>query len=364
MESLVRQNLVSTFEFYKGKRVLVTGHNGFKGSWLSKILTMAGASVVGLSLKNKENEILFSSAKLDEEVEQLLGDIRDKRHVEGVINKYNFDVVFHLAAQPLVRESYEDPAYTYETNVIGTLNLLEAIRKNPKNVKSIVNVTTDKVYLNREWEWGYRENEALNGYDPYSNSKSCSDILTQSYFKCFFKPQGISVSVARAGNVIGGGDRSKDRIIPDCVRNSANNQIIHVRNPYSTRPYQHVLEPLYAYMLLAYKQTIEPVAGEYNVGPEERDCVTTGELVSIFCEEWPGAKWEHVGDKNAPHEANFLKLDSSHIKNKLAWTPRWHINDAIKKTVEWERAFCNNPATVSSVMEKQINEFFELNSLS
>ncbi len=266
------------------------------------------------------------------------------------------EIVFHLAAQPIVRTSYEDPVYTYETNVMGTVNILECVRKS-NTVKSFLNVTTDKVYKNNEWEWGYREDEYLDGYDPYSNSKSCSELVTHSYKNSFFssKDSKVRISTARAGNVIGGGDFAKDRIVPDCIRAVQNSQKIGVRNPYSIRPFQHVLEPLFAYLMIAKCQyEDENYAGYYNVGPNEEDCITTGELVTLFCKHWgEDANWENqfVG---GPHEANFLKLDCSKIKRTFGWRPTWNVEKAIEKTVEFEKA--NDKI---KQMDKQICDFTE-----
>ena len=264
--------------------------------------------------------------------------------------------MFHLAAQPIVRESYKDPVGTYETNVMGTVNILEAMRQT-KSVKSFLNVTTDKVYKNNEWEWGYREIDELDGYDPYSNSKSCSELVTHSYEKSFLKEAGVAVSTARAGNVIGGGDFALDRIIPDCVRAAMAGKVIEVRNPYSTRPYQHVLEPLTAYLLIAARQWKEPeLAGWYNVGPDDCDCLTTGELVDLFCSCWgEGLRWENKSEKG-PHEANFLKLDCSRLKSRMGWAPRWHIPQAVDATVEWTKGWLAGE-DIGTIMDRQILTF-------
>jgi len=237
--------------------------------------------------------------------------------------------------------------------------VLECVR-NTASVKSFVNVTTDKVYLNKEWEWGYRENEELKGYDPYSNSKSCSELVTYSYEQSFFRDSDVAISTARAGNVIGGGDFATDRIIPDCIRAVAESKDIIVRNPYSTRPYQHVLEPVVTYLTLAAMQyENHAMAGNYNVGPDDCDCVTTGDLVDLFCRLWgENASWKNVAEANAPHEANFLKLDCSKIKSALNWRPRWHITDAVEKTVEWSKAYLD-AGDINAVMDKQIKEYLE-----
>ena len=240
-------------KFYKNKRVFITGHTGFKGSWLCKILKKAGADITGYSLRPETEQSLYNIAKIETGINSVYGDIRDFEALINAFEKAEPEIVFHLAAQPIVIEGYNNPAYTYETNVMGTVNILECIRKS-KSVKSFVNVTTDKVYHNKEWEWGYRENEELNGYDPYSNSKSCSELITQTYQRSFFNTESldkkVAISTVRAGNVIGGGDFSDNRIIPDCVRAAKSNKEIVVRNPYSIRPYQHVLDPLFTYLMI------------------------------------------------------------------------------------------------------------------
>lgn len=344
-------------DFYKGKKVLVTGHTGFKGSWLCKILIEAQAEVIGYSLEPPTNPNLFNLADIENKMTSVIGDIRDLDALSKVFEECQPEIVLHLAAQPIVRDSYKNPVYTYETNVMGTVNICECVR-NCKSVKSFLNVTTDKVYKNNEWEWGYREDEPLDGYDPYSNSKSCSELVTHSYINSFFNELGIAVSTARAGNVIGGGDFANDRIIPDCVRSAQNGEKIVVRNPFSTRPYQHVLEPLAIYLTIAQAQYIDgSKAGYYNVGPDDCDCVTTGKLVDLFCEKWgKSVTWINKSD-NGPHEACFLKLDCSKIKRIFGWTPRWGIEEAIEKTVEWSKAYLNNE-DVAACMNTQIKEFF------
>ena len=267
--------------FYKGKKVFITGHTGFKGSWLCKILTNVGAEVTGYSLNPPTSPSLFEIAKIEDDIHSVIGDIRYLDSLKSVFDEAQPEIVLHLAAQPIVRDSYNDPRYTYETNVMGTVNICECVRKS-KTVKSFLNVTTDKVYLNKEWNWGYRENEELDGYDPYSNSKSCSELVTHSYINSFFNEMGIAVSTARAGNVIGGGDFANDRIIPDCVRAAIKNDDIVVRNPFSTRPYQHI-KPLYAYLMIAAMQYEDnKYAGYYNVRPDDIDCYQTGQLW-MFC---------------------------------------------------------------------------------
>lgn len=343
--------------FYKGKKVLVTGHTGFKGTWLCRILINAGAQVTGYSLNPPTEPNLFSMADVESRMNSVIGDIRDLDHLKKVFEQTQPEIVLHLAAQPIVRDSYKDPVYTYETNVMGTVNICECVRLNPC-VKSFLNVTTDKVYKNNEWEWGYRENEPLDGFDPYSNSKSCSELVTHSYINSFFNNMNLAVSTARAGNVIGGGDFANDRIVPDCVRAAIERKDIIVRNPHSTRPYQHVLEPLAAYLIIAQKQFEDKkYAGFYNVGPDETDCVTTGNLVDTFCAKWgEGIKWIDRYD-GGPHEANFLKLDCSKLKTTFGWKPRWNFDTAIEKSVEWSKVYATG-GDVVACMDKEIQEFF------
>ena len=308
-------------EFYRGKKVLVTGHTGFKGSWFVRMLTLAGAQVTGYGLKPPTQPSMFEITGLENTIDHVIGDIRDLGRLKEVFDRVRPEIVFHLAAQPIVRESYREPVYTYETNVMGTVNVLECIRLCPF-VRSFVNVTTDKVYENKEWEFGYRENDRLDGYDPYSNSKSCSELVTHSYKQSFFQDG---------------------------------------RNPYSLRPFQHVLEPLFVYMTVAKRQMEEPaLAGNYNVGPDDADCVDTGRLTDLFCEKWGGGQtWINRHD-GGPHEAGFLKLDCSRIKRVFGWQPAFHVGEAVEKTVEWSRAW-QAGEDMLSVTDRQINEFLEKN---
>lgn len=344
------------YGFYQGKRVLVTGHTGFKGSWLCKMLNELGATVYGYSLEPPTTPNLYENCGLDKEICSEIGDIRDLEHLKSFFDKVKPEIVFHLAAQPIVRESYKNPVFTYETNVMGTVNILECIRQSD-SVKSFLNVTTDKVYENKEWQWGYRENEPLDGYDPYSNSKSCSELVTHSYKKSFFADGKVKISTARAGNVIGGGDFATDRIIPDCIRAGMEGKEIQVRNPHSTRPYQHVLEPLYVYLMIAMMQEKDgKYADYYNVGPDDCDCVTTGELVDLFCKHWKdGILWKNVADSNGVHEANFLKLDCSKLKQVFGWKPAYHVDEAVKLTVEFAKVYQEN-GDISQCMQKQIKD--------
>ena len=343
--------------FYSGKKVLITGHTGFKGSWLCRMLQLAGAELTGYSLEPPTAPSLFMLADLERNMNSITGDVRDPDHLLRVFAETQPEIVFHLAAQPIVRESYRDPRTTYETNVMGTVNLLECVRKTA-SVKSVLNVTTDKVYLNREWCWGYREDEPLDGFDPYSNSKSCSELVTHSYINSFFNQEDSpAVSTARAGNVIGGGGFAADRIIPGCVRAVQAGKPIGVRNPYSTRPYQHVLEPLSAYLLIAQKQFEDKrYAGFYNVGPDECDCLTTGELVDLFCSCWgEGARWENQAEVHAPHEANFLKLDCSKLKKTFGWKPGWHIQKCMEQVCRFEKARLGKQDILQE-MDREIKE--------
>ncbi len=347
----------SVLDFYKGKRVFVTGHTGFKGSWLVKILTYAGAEVTGYALEPPTNPNLFSMIGVEDQIHSVIGDIRDEARLKEAFDEAAPELVFHLAAQPIVLTSYEQPRYTYETNVMGTVNLLECVRQSD-TVRSVLNVTTDKVYQNNEWCWGYRENEPLDGYDPYSNSKSCSELVTHSYKVSFFDQKGVAVSTARAGNVIGGGDFAANRIIPDCVRAAMAKTPIRVRNPNSIRPYQHVLEPLAVYLTIVARQAQDStLQGYYNVGPNDADCLTTGELATIFCRSWgEGQRWEAV-QKDGPHEANFLKLDCSLARKTFGWQPVWTAAQAVEKTVEWTKVYAAGGDTAEAAL-RQIQEFF------
>ncbi len=346
--------------FYQGKRVLLTGHTGFKGSWMSVMLVNSGAELFGYSSCAKTELRLFDLCGIRNQLTHIKGDIRDLSHLQTVFNDVQPEIVIHMAAQPIVRDSYRDPVGTYSTNVMGTVNVLEAIRQT-SSVRSVLNVTTDKVYENKEWTWGYRENEPLDGYDPYSNSKSCSELITHSYKNSFFLDGRVAVSTARAGNVIGGGDFAHDRIIPDCIRAALNGEDIVVRNPYSIRPYQHVLEPIYAYLMIAGKQYEDgSYASWYNVGPDDLDCFRTGALVDLFVKYWgEGLKWINKSD-GGPHEANFLKLDCSKIKSTFGWKPRWNLETAVEKTVAWTKAW-RDGRNVRNVMNEQIKEFLEEN---
>jgi len=351
--------------FYRGKKVLVTGHTGFKGAWMCQVLAQIGADVTGYALQPPTDPNLFELLHMEDRISSVEGDIRNFEYLCKVFERVQPEIVIHMAAQPIVRESYKNPVYTYDVNVMGTVNVLECVRRT-SSVKSFVNITTDKVYKNREWQWGYRENEELNGFDPYSNSKSCSELVTECYRNSFFADGRVAISTARAGNVIGGGDFAIDRIVPDCFRAIHNDRAIVVRNPYSVRPYQHVLESIAAYLLIAQKQyeAIE-YAGNYNVGPDAESCLTTGELVTGFCEQWKrvtkeAVSWNQQGNAG-PHEAAFLKLDSSKIKSVLGWKPVWSATEMLEKTVEWYVAY-EKGHSVSDVMNRQIAAYMDQDS--
>lgn len=340
--------------FFTGKNVLVTGHTGFKGSWLCRELYLLGANVYGYSLKPPTNPNLYTLAHLDDIVDSRLGDIRDFDKLYSEYEDIKPDIVIHMAAQPIVREGYRNPRETYETNVMGTVNLFECIRLIPC-AKSILNVTTDKVYENLDDGKCYREYDKLNGRDPYSNSKSCSELVTHSYLKSFL--ENCSVSTARAGNVIGGGDFAQDRIIPDCVKAAMDKKTIFIRNPRSIRPYQHVLEPLFTYMTICKKQYGDKTfEGSYNIGPDELDCVTTGSIADMFCNYWgDGLNWT-THENNGPYEANYLKLDNGLLKKIFGISPLWNVDSAVSKVVEWTKSWLSGADPVES-MDAQIKEY-------
>lgn len=346
-------------DFYKNKRVLITGHTGFKGAWLCKMLADAGAIVSGYALEPPTEPSLFALAGIGSLVHSHIGDIRDFDSLLAVFKAEQPEIVFHLAAQPIVRESYKNPRYTYETNVMGTVNVCECVRL-CGSVKSFLNITTDKVYENTDLDTPFTENMKLDGFDPYSNSKSCSELVTHSYIKSFFNDAKIAVSTARAGNVIGGGDFAADRLIPDCVRAAQAKTDIIIRNPYSTRPFQHVLEPLKIYLTIAAEQYADrSKCGFYNVGPDECDCRTTGELADIFCKYWgEGLKWVNVCEQNAPHEAAFLRLDTALIKKTFGYAPVWSVEKAVEATVDFTKAWLAGE-DVQAVMQAQIKEFLK-----
>lgn len=350
-------NLVNLLEFYRGKKVLITGHTGFKGSWLSQILLLSGAHVVGVSLEPATNPNLFNILGLANKMHSYITDVCNYEELLSIFKKEKPEIVFHLAAQPIVRESYIRPRETYFVNVMGTVNVCEAI-KNTNSVKSFLNVTTDKVYENKdEKNHHFEENEKLDGYDPYSNSKSCSELVTHSYFKSFFREMNIATSTARAGNVIGGGDFANYRIIPDCYRSINKKETLIIRNPDSTRPYQHVLEPLMCYLLIA-KEQFQDInkSDSYNVGPDYDEVITTKSLVEKFFNYFSDGKYIIQKD-NGPHESSFLSLNNRKIKKVFKWNPIVKIDEAIEMTAAWYSGYIKNEDMVVFT-NKQIFKYF------
>lgn len=338
-------------EFFKGKRVFITGHNGFKGTWLTKVLVDSGAIICGYSLNPLKNS-LYKKIDLESKILSIEGDIRDFEKLKKNFCEFSPEIVIHMAAQAIVLKSYEDPRYTYETNVIGTVNILDCIR-NSNSVKSFLNVTTDKVYENLDRKIAFKEEDKLNGYDPYSNSKSCSELVTSSYKNAFLNEKNIGVSTARAGNVIGGGDYSDFRILPDCVRAAKNGEDIIVRNPNSVRPYQHVLDAIFAYLLIVQKQYEDvKYSGNYNVGPDLGIVTKTEDVVKYFCKYW-GENINYINKSfNNPHESSYLQLDCKKIRDIFGWRQVWNIEKSIEKVVEFEKN-----GNKEKIMEEQIEEF-------
>lgn len=348
-------------EFWRGKRVFLTGHTGFKGSWLSLWLQSLGAELTGFALAPPTSPSLFDEAHIASGMTSILGDVRDLPALQGALNKAKPEIVIHMAAQSLVRYSYQNPVETYAVNVMGTVNLLEAIR-NTASVKAVVNVTTDKCYENKEWVWGYREDEPMGGFDPYSNSKGCSELVTSAYRQSFFKSAGIALASARAGNVIGGGDWALDRLIPDIISAFEQSRPVAIRNPHATRPWQHVLEPLGGYLLLTqhlYTQG-QAFAEGWNFGPNEKDAKPVDWIVQNIATLWgDGAKWQ-IDTGEHPHEAHYLKLDISKAGNHLGWHPKLSLTEALTMTVEWQRARLSG-ASVRKTTLDQINSYLHAN---
>lgn len=353
-------------EFWRGKKVFITGHTGFKGSWLCLWLKFLGAEITGFSLSPPTHPNLFELADIQSFTTTIAGDIRNRELLTYALIGADPEIIFHLAAEPIVSVSYQNPAETYETNVMGTVNLFEAIRKHAakkKTIKAVINVTSDKCYENKEWIWGYRENDPLGGYDPYSNSKACSELVTSSYRNSFFNPQNyenheIAIASARAGNVIGGGDWAPNRLVPDCIRAILKDEKMKIRNPHAIRPWQHVLEPLSGYLLLAQKLYLEGAiyAEGWNFGPRDSDSKTVEWIVQTLYNKWGGQSEYHIETGSGHHEAHFLKLDSSKSKQKLGWSPRWDIDYAIEKVLEWTKAYSKQEC-IEKVCLKQIKEY-------
>nr|WP_025690573.1 CDP-glucose 4,6-dehydratase [Paenibacillus zanthoxyli] len=347
--------------FWNGKKVFITGHTGFKGSWLCLWLSSMGAEITGYSLEPSTSPSLFELCNINELLKKnIYADIRDSQLLNAAMQQAQPEIVIHMAAQPLVRESYKNPVETYEVNVMGTVNLLEAVR-NCNSVVSVVNVTTDKCYENKEWHWGYRENEPLGGYDPYSSSKACSELVTSAYRNSFLNKQiggrMIALASARAGNVIGGGDWAADRLVPDIIRSVLSNQKIIIRNPFSIRPWQHVLEPLSGYLVLAEKlyQKGEQYASAWNFGPSDTDAKPVEWIVQEICRKWEGASYE-IDSSIHPHEAQYLKLDCSKAAAELNWHPRWNLSQAIDKIIEFTNAY-QEEKQIKEVCIRQIQDY-------
>jgi len=348
--------------FWQGKKVFLTGHTGFKGSWLCLWLSSLGAEVTGYALEPPTNPSLFELARVGELVTSIIADIRDLERLKSEMINAEPDIVVHMAAQPLVRDSYKIPVETYAINVMGTVHLLEAVRGCP-SVRAVVNVTTDKVYENREWVWGYRENEPFGGYDPYSNSKGCSELVTAAYRSSYFNPcdysqHGVAVASARAGNVIGGGDWAGDRLIPDIIRAILAGEPVQIRNPNAIRPWQHVLEPLSGYLMLAQKLYEDGVryAEGWNFGPLDEDARPVEWIVRQMCGLWGNGTSFEIDSGMHPHEANYLKLDCSKARAELGWHPRWGLGRAIESIVSWTRVYRDNGDLRSETM-RQIEEY-------
>jgi len=333
---------------YKGKKILITGHNGFKGSWLSLWLKELGADVIGYSLEPPTEPNLFGALSLNKKIIHIIGDVRDEKNLFSIFKKYKPEFVFHLAAQPLVRLSYTEPKLTYETNIMGTINVLEVVRKT-NSVKVCIVITTDKCYENKEWIYGYREIDPMGGYDPYSSSKACAELVVSAYRNSFFNPKdygkmhNVALSSARAGNVIGGGDWGEDRLIPDCVKTLSQNKIINIRNPQATRPWQYVLEPLNGYLLLGSKMYKDGAkySSAWNFGPNDENIITVDELVKLVIKNW-GSGIYKVDNYNYPHEADLLKLDISKARTFLGWNPIYNIYETIERTINWYKNFYND----------------------
>ena len=353
--------LNSIFQTFKDKKVLITGHTGFKGSWLSIWLKELGADVIGYALVPYTRRDNFVVTGLKDKMTHIVADIRNFKKIMNVFEEYQPEFVFHLAAQPLVRKSYTNPKETFEINIGGTVNILECCRLSD-SVRVIINVTSDKCYENMECVWGYRESDPLGGFDPYSSSKGCSELVTAAYRQSFFNPGEIkvhkkSISSVRAGNVIGGGDRQKDRIIPDCIHALENNQIIEIRNPTATRPWQHVLDPLAGYLLLAVKmrEVPEKFYGSWNFGPNHESSITVGKIADLVVSEWGAGQWETRSGNNDVHEANLLNLDISKARSYLNWRPVWDVEKAVQETIDWYKKYKQNDPY--QICIKQIEEY-------
>jgi CDP-glucose 4,6-dehydratase len=354
--------MVMNTSFWNNKQVLITGHTGFKGSWLSLLLNQLGAEVSGYALNPPTSPSMYELADIDDCIQSYIGDIRDYEYLLEVMQGVKPEIVIHMAAQALVKESYRNPIETYSTNVMGTVHLLEACR-HMSSVTTVVNVTTDKCYENREWHWGYRENEPMGGYDPYSSSKGCSELVTSAYRSSYFRETGqsrtIALASARAGNVIGGGDWATDRLIPDFIKAISQHETIKIRSPFAIRPWQHVLEPLSGYLTLAEKLYNDgpAYAGAWNFGPDDKDAKNVEWITKMLCGLWGDSAQYEIDKQPHPHEANYLKLDCSKAKAELEWLPRWDIQTALESIVEWNKSFLSGE-NMRGMTEQQIQKYF------
>jgi len=349
--------------FWKGKKVFLTGHTGFKGGWLSLWLDSMGAKVTGYAHDPETKPNFFDLVKLGDRLSDVRGDLNDFEKLSGALQKSDSEILIHMAAQPLVRKSYREPVKTYMDNVMGTISVLEAVRK-ASSVKTVVVITTDKCYENREWLWPYREDEAMGGYDPYSSSKACAEIATAAWRRSFFEnsTNPVKVATVRAGNVVGGGDWSEDRLIPDAVRALTSKSVLKIRNPSSVRPWQHVLDPLHGYLTLAEKLHLKAtnISSAYNFGPQDEDSLPVQNVLEVFKSHWgPDFRWEVEASTLNPHEAGLLKLDSSRAKAELGWTPRWKLNETLSHTAEWYRTALVKPAALTDLSLSQISAFMK-----
>jgi CDP-glucose 4,6-dehydratase len=349
-------------DFFKNKKILITGHTGFKGAWLSLLLNKLGAKVYGYALEPPTKPSLFVEARIGALVESFIGDVRNLDYLQDVMQKAKPEIIIHMAAQPLVRDSYKSPVETYEINVMGTVHVLEACRTT-SSVKAIINITTDKCYENREWHWGYRENEPMGGYDPYSSSKGCSELVTSAYRSSYFNPKSfqehkVALASARAGNVIGGGDWASNRLIPDFIRAISKGEEVEIRSPFAIRPWQHVLDPLIGYLTLAEKLYKEGAKyGEaWNFGSDDRESKNVEWITSTICDLWGEGASYSIDTNPQPHEANYLKLDCSKAKAELGWTPKWDIYSTLESIVEWNKSFLKEE-NMRNVTEEQINNY-------
>lgn len=361
MDQMVKQSLFGNF--YQGRKVFITGHTGFKGSWISVLLNWLGADVYGYALKPNTDPCMYDLARVDTIVNSTIGDVRDYMFLLEILKKVRPEIVIHMAAQPLVRESYKNPRETYEINVMGTVNLLEAVRQ-VDSIRAVLNVTTDKCYENKEWHWGYRENEPMGGYDPYSNSKGCSELVTSSFRSSYFNSKdynihGVALASGRAGNVIGGGDWADDRLIPDFIRSIMRGEKLKIRSPYAIRPWQHVMEPISGYLMLCEKLYSKgpDFAEGWNFGADDNDAKNVEWITGKICEYWGNAASYELDKTPQPHEANYLKLDCSKAKNILGWSPVWDVDTTLKMVVEWYKAFLNN-SDLRTVTVNQIEQYF------